>query len=61
MRGDIQFKESLQERVKLLKGIDVEKIELIKERLILNLGVKELCICLRKMNIKSAIISGNIL
>ena len=59
MRGELNFEESLTQRVKLLKGLPVEKLQRVyDERLSLNPGAEELIAYLKQSNIKLALVSG---
>ncbi len=58
MNGDIDFQEALRERVKLLKGMPVEKLELLINTIKLTPGAEELISTLRFMGYKIAVISG---
>ena len=58
MRGEIEFKESLRERVKLLKGVPVDVMEQIKDNIKLTPGSEELITSLKEMGYKLALISG---
>ena len=58
MNGELNFKQSLIQRVKLLKGIETSSKELIKSKLTFTKGAKILCKCLKKLKIKTAVISG---
>jgi len=59
MRGELNFEESLTQRVKLLKGLPVEKLQRVyDERLSLNSGAEELIAYLKQANIKLALVSG---
>jgi len=59
MRGELNFEESLTQRVKLLKGLPVEKLQRVyDERLSLNPGAEELIKYLKQSNIKLALVSG---
>ncbi|MBW1822836.1 MAG: ACT domain-containing protein, partial [Deltaproteobacteria bacterium] len=49
MNGDIDFQEALRERVKLLKGMPVEKLELLINTIKLTPGAEELISTLRFM------------
>jgi len=59
MRGELDFQQSLQERVGLLKGIDSRTIysDLVKE-IEITPGARELCAGLRSHGIKTAVLSG---
>ena len=58
MNGAMDFQESLKERVKLLKGLRVEKLELLSNTIKLTPGAEELISTLRFMGYKIAVISG---
>jgi len=59
MRGEIDFNTSLQQRVKLLKGLDCSALESVyQERLTLNAGAERLMASLKAMGIKTALVSG---
>ncbi|MBW2607636.1 MAG: phosphoserine phosphatase SerB [Deltaproteobacteria bacterium] len=58
MNGDIDFQEALRERVKLLRGMPVEKLELLINTIKLTPGAEELISTLRSMGYKIAVISG---
>jgi phosphoserine phosphatase len=58
MNGDIDFQDALRERVKLLKGLPVEKLELLINTIKLTPGAEELISTLRFMGYKIAVISG---
>lgn len=58
MRGEIGFKEALEERVKLLKGLPVEVLEKIYSRIKLTEGAKELVRSLKEAGYKVAVVSG---
>ncbi len=58
MRGEIDFKTALIERVKLLKGLPVEVLEKIYRNIKLTEGAKELIQALKKAGYKVAVVSG---
>jgi len=58
MNGEIDFEESLRERVKLLKGLPVETLEEIRKNMKLTSGSEELIRALKGMGFKLALISG---
>lgn len=58
MNGEIDFDQSLIERVSCLKGLPVEKMQEILERLPLTPGVEEFMSTTRTLGLKVAIISG---
>jgi len=61
MRGEINFDDSLRQRVALLKGLDESVLEEICENLPMTDGVDVLMSNLRKVSFKTAIISGGFL
>ena len=58
MRGEIDFTESFRERVALLKGLDVNVMEGIAERLPITEGVGRMMEVLKRAGYKTAILSG---
>ncbi|RUM33046.1 MAG: phosphoserine phosphatase SerB [Archaeoglobus sp.] len=58
MNGEINFKEALVERVKLLKGLPVEVLEKIYSQIKLTEGAKELIKSLKESGYKVALVSG---
>lgn len=58
MRGEIDFLDSLRERVALLKGLSVKRLESIAKTLRLTKGSEELLAALKEMGFKVALISG---
>ena len=58
MRGDIDFKESLRQRVSLLQGLKASVLEDIAARLPLTEGAGRLISTLKKLGYKVAILSG---
>ena len=58
MRGELDFSESLTRRVALLKGLKESSLKEIGDKLPLTEGAKELAGILRKLSLKTAIISG---
>lgn len=59
MNGELDFKQSLTQRIELLKGLPIEQLySEIKPKLILTQGVKELCEVLRHDNVRLAVLSG---
>ncbi|MEM2726776.1 MAG: phosphoserine phosphatase SerB [Archaeoglobaceae archaeon] len=59
MNGEMSFKEALQERVKLLKGLPVEVLEKIYARVEFTEGAKELISALKRAGYKIAVVSGS--
>lgn len=58
MRGELDFKESLRQRLKLIAGLDESVLREIAERLPLTEGTERLIHILKKIGYKTAIISG---
>ena len=59
MQGEVDFAESLRQRVALLKGLDASALELVyQERLQLNPGAEQLIASLKKQGIKTLLVSG---
>jgi phosphoserine phosphatase len=58
MRGEIDFRESLKQRVAMLKGLPESTLQVVADRLTLTEGAKRLIRTLRRMGFKTAILSG---
>lgn len=58
MRGEIDFKESFEERIALLKGLDESVLKEIAENLPITEGVERLMRVLKRAGYKIAILSG---
>lgn len=58
MRGELDFDQSLVERVALLKGLDQSVMQRVAERLRLTEGAERLVTALRSFGFKTAILSG---
>ena len=59
MRGELDFAQSLRERVKLLKGLqESDLMRVLNERLQLNPGAVELIATCKANNIKTLLVSG---
>ena len=58
MRGEIDFRESFERRVALLKGLDVRVVQDIAEHLPITEGVDRLMTILKRCGYKIAILSG---
>jgi phosphoserine phosphatase len=58
MRGDIDFEESLTQRVALLKGLRMEELEKIRNDMKLSEGAKDLVDTLKKLGFKLGLVSG---
>ena len=58
MNGELNFKEALRERVRLLKGLPEEVLLRVYSRIPFTPGAKELIRILQKMGYKTAVLSG---
>ena len=58
MRGEIDFSESFEQRVALLKGLDVSVMQEIAEKLPITEGTDRLMKVLKRIGFKIAILSG---
>ncbi|KAI8588307.1 HAD-like domain-containing protein [Geranomyces variabilis] len=58
MNGEIDFKESLRQRVGLLKGTPASVLEVVKKELTFTEGAHFLCKALKRLGFKLAVISG---
>lgn len=58
MRGEIDFDESLEKRVALLKGLSEDALATVADRLELNEGAERLINHLNHLGMKTAILSG---
>lgn len=58
MRGELDFRQSLTQRVALLKGLDVAVLSRVADRLRLTEGAERLVTALKRFGYKTAILSG---
>ena len=59
MRGELDFRESLTQRVALLKGLEASALQQVfDERLLLSLGAKELLAGAQAAGLKTVLVSG---
>ena len=58
MRGEMDFKKSFTERMRLLSGLDEKELSTIADRLSLTEGAEKLIRTLKKLGYKTAILSG---
>ncbi|EGW33427.1 phosphoserine phosphatase [Spathaspora passalidarum NRRL Y-27907] len=59
MNGELDFNQSLAERVALLKGIDATNLwEELKEKIVITKGVRELTKALKRLGVTMAVLSG---
>lgn len=58
MNGEIEFAQSLRERLALLKGVKADIWVDLQESITIAEGARELCKALRKRGVKMAVVSG---
>ena len=58
MRGDLDFEESLRERVKLLAGVDESAFDAVYDAIVLTPGARTLVRILRRLGYRFALVSG---
>jgi len=58
MRGDFDFETSLKQRVAMLKGLALNDVEDIRDRMVLSEGTDELLTTLKWLGFKLGIVSG---
>ena len=58
MRGDIDFEESMTQRVALLKGLRVDELEKIRNEMKLSEGAEDLVSTLKKLGFRVGLVSG---
>ena len=59
MRGELDYRESLQKRVAILEGLNAQVLaRVFSERLLLNPGARELLEALQAANVHTALLSG---
>ena len=58
MRGELDFEESLRERVALLEGLDASALDTVYESLVLTPGARTLVRTLKRLGYRFAIVSG---
>jgi len=58
MAGEIDFAESLRERVALLEGVPVEALDEVRKRVRLTPGARTLCRTLHHLGFRVALVSG---
>lgn len=58
MRGELDFEESLIQRVALLKGLEVERLAEIRDRLKLSEGAEELVRTLKWLGFTTGVVTG---
>jgi phosphoserine phosphatase len=58
MRGDLDFEESLRQRVAMLRGLTLDEVMGIRNQMILSRGTEELLTTLKWLGFKLGIVSG---
>ena len=58
MRGDLDFEESLRERVKLLEGVPESAFDAVYDAIVLTPGARTLVRILRRLGYRFALVSG---
>ena len=58
MRGDLDFEDSLRQRVAFLKGLGLEQLERIRDSLRLSEGARALVATLRRLGYRVGVVSG---
>ncbi|OJJ84230.1 phosphoserine phosphatase SerB [Aspergillus glaucus CBS 516.65] len=58
MNGELDFSQSLQERVGLLKGVPADVFDKLKSVITISPGARELCKSLKALGFKMAVLSG---
>jgi phosphoserine phosphatase len=58
MRGELDFQQSLRQRVACLKGLDAGVLQRVADRLKLTEGAERLAVALKRFGFKTAILSG---
>ncbi|KAI9819163.1 MAG: hypothetical protein M1827_007319 [Pycnora praestabilis] len=58
MNGELDFTDSLQARVALLKGVPADVFEKLKSVIKITLGARDLCMVLKRLGFKTAVLSG---
>ncbi|HXN06613.1 MAG TPA: phosphoserine phosphatase SerB [Nitrospiria bacterium] len=58
MNGELNFKEALRERVRLLKGLPESALQKVYDRIPFTPGAREMIRALQKMGYKTAVLSG---
>jgi phosphoserine phosphatase len=58
MRGELDFEESLRERVALLEGLDADALDKVYDAIVLSPGARTLVRTLKRLGYRFAIVSG---
>jgi phosphoserine phosphatase len=58
MNGELDFTSSLRERVSLLKSVPANVFESLKPSITINPGARSLCLALKRLGFKLAVLSG---
>ena len=58
MKGELDFEESLRERVRLLAGLDAAALDAVYDEIVVNPGARTLVRILRRLGYRFALVSG---
>ncbi len=58
MAGELDFEQSLRERVALLAGLPAEALDRVRERIVLSRGARTFCRTLNRLGYRIALVSG---
>lgn len=58
MTGELDFEESLRERVALLEGLPADALDRVRDRIVLTPGARTLCRTLNRLGYRIALVSG---
>lgn len=58
MAGELDFEQSLRERVALLEGLPVEALDRVRQRIVLTRGARTFCRTLNRLGYRIALVSG---
>jgi phosphoserine phosphatase len=58
MEGEIDFQESLRQRVRLLEGVHTNVYEIVRKMIVFQDGAKLLCSRLKRLGYTLAVVSG---
>lgn len=58
MAGELDFEQSLRERVALLEGLPADALDRVRERIVLTRGARTFCRTLNRLGYRIALVSG---
>ena len=61
MRGDVDFEDSLRQRVALMKGLGTDQLETIRDSIVISDGARDLIATLKRLGFKLGVLSGGFL